>query len=89
MGIFALSSCRAFVRSGTDAGREGLAQSLFQFTPKVFDGAEVRAPSRPIKFFHTKLPCFVHWGTVMLDLPQTSPKSSPPNCTVGTMQSSR
>ena len=46
---------RAFVRSVTDVGRLGLAQSAFQFIPKVFDGVEVRALCRPVKFFHTDL----------------------------------
>ncbi len=35
------------VRSGS--------QSVFQFIPEVFDGVEVRALCRPVKFFHTKL----------------------------------
>ena len=41
--------------------------------PKVFDGVEVRALCRPVKFFHTDLdksflyePHFVHGGIVML-----------------------
>ncbi|KAK6303711.1 hypothetical protein J4Q44_G00261650 [Coregonus suidteri] len=43
------------------------SQSVLQFIPKVFDGVEVRALCRPVKFFHTDLdkpylygPCFVH-----------------------------
>ena len=46
---------------------------MFQFIPKVFDGVEVRALCRPVKFFHMDLdkpflyePCFVHGGIVML-----------------------
>ncbi|MCI4393571.1 hypothetical protein PGIGA_G00158990 [Pangasianodon gigas] len=46
----------------------------WEFIPKVFDEVEVRALCGPVKFFHTKLiqpclygPCFVHWGTVMLE----------------------
>ena len=49
------------------------SQSAFQFIPNVFDGVEVRALCRPVKFFHTDLnkpflygPRFVHWGIVML-----------------------
>ena len=50
--------CRA-IRPGS--------QSAFQFIPKSFDGVEVRALCRPVKFFHTNLnkpflygPRFVH-----------------------------
>ena len=32
------------------------SQSAFQFIPKVFDGVEVRALCRPVKFFHTDKP---------------------------------
>jgi hypothetical protein len=49
------------------------SQSEFKFIPKVFDGVEVRALCRPVKFFHTDLdksflygPRFVHGGIVML-----------------------
>ena len=49
------------------------SQSAFQFILKLFDGVEVRALSRPVKFFHTDLdkpllygPRFVHGGIVML-----------------------
>ena len=31
------------------------SQSAFQFIQKVFDGVEVRALCRPVKFFHTDL----------------------------------
>ena len=31
------------------------SQSVVQFIPKVFDGVEVRALCRPVKFFHTEL----------------------------------
>ena len=48
-------------------------QSAFQFIPKVFEGVEVRALCRPVKFFHTDLdkpylygPHFVHRGIIML-----------------------
>ena len=44
----------------------------FQFILKVFNGVEVMALCRPVKFFHTDLnkpflygPCFVHVGIVM------------------------
>ena len=44
----------------------------FQFIPKVFDGVEIRALCRPVKFYHTDLdkpflygPRFVH-GIVIL-----------------------
>ena len=47
--------------------------SGFLFIPKVFDGREVRALCRPVKFFHTKLDKpflygqrFIHGGIVML-----------------------
>ena len=49
------------------------SQSAFQLSPKVFDGVEVRALCRQVKFFHHDLdkpflyrPRFVHRGTVML-----------------------
>ena len=61
------------IRSGT--------QSAFQFILKVFDGVEVRALCRPIKFFHTDLdkpflygPRFVHGGIVMLKQERDVPK---------------
>ena len=50
------------------------SQSALQFIPKVFDGVEVSALCRPVKFFHTDLnkpflygPRFVHGGVVMLN----------------------
>lgn len=30
------------------------SQMAFKFIPKVLDRVEVRAPCRPVKFFHTK-----------------------------------
>ena len=70
----------ALVRSGTDVG----SQSAFQFIPKVFDGVEVRALCRPVKFFHTDLnkpflygPRFVHSGIVMLKQERAFPKMLP------------
>ena len=74
------SATRAFVRSGTDVGPG--SQTVFQFIPKVFDGVEVKALCRPVKFFHTHLdkpflygPRFVQGGIVMLKqdrgIPQT------------------
>ena len=49
------------------------SQSALQFIPKVFNGAEVRALCRLVKFFHTDLdkpflygPRFVHGAIVML-----------------------
>ena len=46
---------------------------MFQFIPKVFDGVEVGALCRPVKFFHTDFdrpflygPRFVHRGIVVL-----------------------
>ena len=76
------SATRALVRSRTDVGRLRLgSQSPFQFIPKVFDGLEVRALCRPVKFFHTDLnklflcgPRFVHGGTVMLNQEKAFPK---------------
>jgi hypothetical protein len=54
---------------------------VFQFIPKVFDGVEVKALFRPIKFFHTDLdkpfmygPGFVHGGIVMLKQERAFPK---------------
>ncbi|KAK7167108.1 hypothetical protein R3I94_001490 [Phoxinus phoxinus] len=61
------------------------SRSPFQFNPKVFDGVEVSALRRLVKFLHTKLiqlclygPCFVYWGTAMhagieTGFPQTAP----------------
>ena len=49
--------------------------------PKVFDGVEVRVLCRPVKVFHTKLtqpwPCFMHWGSVMLEQKRAFPKLFP------------
>ena len=46
------------------------SQSEFHFIPKVFDGVEVRALCRPVKFFHTDLDkSFLYgflYGIVML-----------------------
>ena len=42
------------VGHGCRAIRPG-SQSTFQFMPKVFDGVEVKALCRPVKFFHTDL----------------------------------
>ena len=68
-------------------------QSAFQFIQKVFDGVEVRALCRPVKFFHTDLdkpflhgPHFVHGEIVML-----KEERAFPNCchNVGSTESSR
>ena len=66
------SLTRPLVRSGTDVGQLGVARSWCSI-PKVFDGFEVRALCRPVKFFYTNLdkpflhvPHFVHGGIVML-----------------------
>ena len=73
------------MRSGTDIGaiRPG-SQMPFQFIPKVFDGVEVRALCRPVKFFHTDLDKplpygsrFVHRGIVMLKQKRAFPKLLP------------
>ena len=60
------------------------SQSAIQLIPKVFDGVEVRALCRPVKFFHTDLdkpflygPCFVHGGIVMLKQERAFPKLLP------------
>ena len=42
------------MRSGTDVGRLGLDRSR-RSNSKVFDGVEVKALCRPVKFFHTNL----------------------------------
>ena len=59
-------------------------QSAFQFIPKMFDGVEVRALCRPVKFFHTDLdkfflygPRLVHRGIVMLKQERAFPKLLP------------
>ena len=64
------------MRSGT--------QSEFQFIPKVFDGVEVRALGRPVKFFHTNLdktflfrPRFVPGGIVVQKQERAFPKLLP------------
>ena len=56
----------------------------FKFIPKVFDGVDVRALCRPVKFFHTDLnkpflhgPRFVHGGIVMLKQEGAFPKLLP------------
>ena len=63
--------------------RPGL-QSAFQFIPKVFDGVEVRALCRPVKFFHTVHhkplmygPRFVYGGIVTLKQERAFPKLLP------------
>ena len=57
---------------------------MFQFIPKVFDGVEVRALCRPLRFFHTDLvkpflygPQFVHGGIVMVKQERAFPKLLP------------
>ena len=59
-------------------------QSAFQFILKVFDGVEVRALCRPVKFFHTDLykpflygPHFVHGDIVTLKQERAFPKLLP------------
>jgi hypothetical protein len=47
-------SHKRLVRLGTDVGPiRPSSQLAFQFISKVFDGVEVRALCRPVKFFHT------------------------------------
>ena len=60
------------------------SQSAFQFIPKLFDGVEVRALCRLVKFFHTDLnkqflygPRFVHRGIVMLKQERAFPNLLP------------
>ena len=60
------------------------SQSVFQFILKVFDGVEVRALCRPVKFFHTDLDkpflygsSFVHGGIVTLKEERAFPKLLP------------
>ena len=60
------------------------SQFAFQLIPKVFDGVEVRALCRPVKFFHTNLdkpfrygPRFVHGGIAMLKQERAFPKLLP------------
>ena len=64
------------------------SQSTFLFIPKVFNGVDVRALCRPVKFFHTDLdkpflygPHFEHCHTETgKGLPQTvTPKLEAPN----------
>ena len=57
------------------------SELVFQFILKVFDGVEVRALCRPVKFFHNDLnkpllygPRFVHGGIVMLKQERAFPK---------------
>uniref|UniRef100_UPI0035901350 leukocyte tyrosine kinase receptor n=1 Tax=Myxine glutinosa TaxID=7769 RepID=UPI0035901350 len=60
------------------------SQSAFQFIPKVFDGVEVRALCRLVKFFHTDLnkpflhgPALCTWAFVMLKQERAFPKLFP------------
>jgi hypothetical protein len=60
-GLASIQSRKLAIRAGS--------QSAFKFVPKVFDGVEVSALFRPVKFFHTDLdkpflygPLFVHRG---------------------------
>jgi hypothetical protein len=57
---------------------------VFQFIPKVFDGVEVRALYRPVKFFHTNLEkpflydlALCTGGIVMLKQEKAFPKLLP------------
>jgi hypothetical protein len=67
------------------------SQSAFQFIQKVFDGVEVRALCRPVKFFHVDFdkpflygPHFLHRGIVMQE------RASPSCChKFGSTESSR
>lgn len=61
------------MRYNTDVGRGLGSESVAHFIPKVSDRIEVRAPYRPVTFFHLKLgkpffdgPGFVRRGIVML-----------------------
>ena len=59
------SATRALVRSDL--------QSVFQFIPKVFDGVEVRALCRPVKFFQTGLDKpILYWPQLCLESSWTS-----------------
>jgi hypothetical protein len=49
-------------------------QSAFQFIPKVFDGVEVRALCRPVKFFHTNLNQSFLYGFVERAFPKLLPQ---------------
>ncbi len=71
--IFAHSSSRAFLRSGTDVGWEGLVCNLYSSS---FQSSSMRA----LKFFHTKLiqSClYGPWCTVMLEYKWAFPKLFP------------
>jgi hypothetical protein len=54
------STTRALVRLGTDVGRLGLARSWRSNSSQMFDGVEVRALCRPVKFFHSNLMPFLY-----------------------------
>ena len=58
-----------------------VGRPAFKCIPKVFDGVEVRALCRPVKFFHRDLdkpflygPRFVHGIIVMLEQERAFPK---------------
>jgi hypothetical protein len=60
------------------------SQSVFQLISKMFDGVEVRALCRPVKFFHTSVnkpflygPRFVYGGIVILKQERAFPKLLP------------
>ena len=60
------------------------SQSAFQFIPNLFDGVEVKALCRPVKFFHTDLnkpflygPRFVPGRIDMLKQERAFPKLLP------------
>lgn len=90
MEIFGQSSKSTFVRSDTDAGREGLAHSLQCKHGKGVLLVEVRKLCGSVKFFHTSItqPCLhgpspVHWCTIMLKQEGTIPLFPPTKLRAG------
>lgn len=90
MEIFGQSSKSTFVRSDTDAGREGLAHSLQCKHGKGVLLVEVRKLCGSVKFFHTSFtqPCLhgpspVHWCTIMLKQEGTIPLFPPTKLRAG------
>lgn len=60
------------MRSGNDAGQEGLARNLFQFTPMVLDGVEGRAHSTMSLWTLLCALGHIH-AAIVKGLPQTIP----------------
>jgi hypothetical protein len=67
------------------------SQSAFQFIPKVFDGVEIKALCRPVKFFHTDLNKLFLYGPRFAWERCHAETGSSPNCChkVGSTESSR